>query len=260
MSKKDFELLGISWEKNTLRISGPGLPEGGLKVWYIEAFCRPESRDRDWKETVIPHETRVVSEDRERGTLQLESSLDDGVIVRHLIRTGPDQVSFELEAFNPTDEESQAHWAVPCIHVADFTGFPEEHGSTDYLSKCFVFLDGKLERMPTRDWATEARLSGGQVWKPASVPIDDVNPRPLNPNTPSNGLIGCFSADEKMILATAWEPYQELFQGVLTCLHSNFRIGGLMPGETKRIRGKIYIVPNDIPALLARYSKDFPEH
>jgi predicted neuraminidase len=63
-----------------------------------------------------------------------------------------------------------------------------------------------------------------------------------------------------MILATAWEPYQELFQGVIVCLHSDFRIGGLKPGEQKRIRGKLYLVPADEEALLARYRRDFPEH
>ena len=63
-----------------------------------------------------------------------------------------------------------------------------------------------------------------------------------------------------MIFAISWEPYQELFQGVIRCVHSDFRIGGLEPGETKRIRGKIYLVPNDVPALLTRYEKDFPEH
>jgi len=83
-----------------------------------------------------------------------------------------------------------------------------------------------------------------------------VNPRPLNPHTPSNGLIGCFSSDEKQILAMAWKPYQELFQGIITCLHSDFRIGGLKPGETKEIRGKVYIVPADVPALLKRYEQD----
>jgi hypothetical protein len=87
-----------------------------------------------------------------------------------------------------------------------------------------------------------------------------VNPRPLNPHVPTRGLIGCFSADESMVFATAWEPYQELFQGVITCLHSDFRIGGLKAGETKQIRGKIYFLPNDIPALLKRYGRDFPEH
>ncbi|MBI3415593.1 MAG: hypothetical protein HY043_09795 [Verrucomicrobia bacterium] len=73
------------------------------------------------------------------------------------------------------------------------------------------------------------------------------------------GTAGCFSADDKMIFATAFEPYQELFQGVATCLHSDFRLGGLQPGETKKVRGKIYFVPNDVPKLLKRYAKDFPE-
>jgi hypothetical protein len=73
-------------------------------------------------------------------------------------------------------------------------------------------------------------------------------------------LIGCFSGDEKLIWATAWEPYQELFQGVGRCLHSDFRLGGLQAGETKLVRGKIYIMRNDVPALLERYLRDFPEH
>ena len=62
------------------------------------------------------------------------------------------------------------------------------------------------------------------------------------------------------MLATAWEPYQELFQGVGVCVHSDFRIGGLKPGETKKIRGKLYVVPADADALLRRYERDFPEH
>ena len=99
-----------------------------------------------------------------------------------------------------------------------------------------------------------------EVYVPRHVNRNDVNPRPLSPLVPSHGLMGCFSADEKTILAVAWEPYQELFQGVITCIHSDFRIGGLKPGETKHIRGKLYIVPADIPALLRRSERDFPEH
>lgn len=43
-------------------------------------------------------------------------------------------------------------------------------------------------------------------------------------------------------------------------MHSDFRIGGLQPGETKKIRGKIYLVPADVDALVQRYERDFPEH
>jgi hypothetical protein len=72
--------------------------------------------------------------------------------------------------------------------------------------------------------------------------------------------MGCFSRDGDKILAVAWQPYQELFLGVATCIHSDFRIGGLAAGESKEIRGKIYIVDANVPALVKRYERDFPEH
>jgi hypothetical protein len=140
------------------------------------------------------------------------------------------------------------------VRIGDFTGFgpAQTKDSYAYVPKCFIFLEGKLARMPTEPWAAQARYIPGQVWRPKNVPATDVNPRPLNPRIPSNGLIGCFSGDEAMIFATAWEPYQELFQGVARCVHSDFRLGGLQPGETKEVRGKIYIVPADLSALLRR--------
>lgn len=98
----------------------------------------------------------------------------------------------------------------------------------------------------------------GQVYCPKHVDRNDVNPRPLSKLVPSSGLCGCYSADEKLILAVAWEPYQEIFQGVITCLHNDFRIGGLKP-EKKVIRGKLYVVPADIGKLVTRFEKDFPE-
>jgi hypothetical protein len=123
-----------------------------------------------------------------------------------------------------------------------------------------VFLDGKLSRLPTQPWAEKARYTPGQVYCPKHVDRRDVNPRPLSELVPSNGLVGCFSKSGDMILASAWEPYQELFQGVGVCIHSDFRIGGLQPKESKHIRGKIYIVKADSATLLKRYERDFPEH
>ena len=49
-------------------------------------------------------------------------------------------------------------------------------------------------------------------------------------------------------LIRAWEPYQELFVGVVTCIHADFRIGGLDPGVTKQLRGKTCLVSADAPA------------
>ena len=62
-----------------------------------------------------------------------------------------------------------------------------------------------------------------------------------------------------MILAVAWEPCHEIFQGVITCMHNDFCVGGLKLGETKTIRGKLYVVPADEFALVQRFERDFHE-
>ena len=250
--------LSLSWDKEMLTIRGNHLPGGALEVWYLEAFCRPGSTRRDWKQTVIPHTTHLVEASPDGQSIKLQSRLSDGVKVDHEILAGRDEVDFRVVATNPTAVESQAHWAQPCIRVDKYAGVKLEHASETYLPRCFVYVDGKPSRLPTTPWAKQALYTPGQVWCPAGVSRDDVNPRPLSSMVPSNGLIGCVSADGKELMATAWEPYQELFQGVIVCLHSDFRIGGLKPGETKTIRGKIYLMPADFSELNARYRCDFP--
>jgi hypothetical protein len=254
--------LTVRWEKNYLRVRGETVPGGEIVIHYLEAYCRAGSTDRDWRETVIGHETELVSAREDGSVLRLRDRLRDGAVVEHTITAGADEVDFRLVAHNPTRAESQAHWAQPCVRVDRFTGCPRDDARSPvpaYARKCFVFLDGTLTRLPTQPWADKARYTPGQVYCPRPVSRDDVNPRPLSRLVPSNGLVGCFSADERTILALAWEPYQELFQGVITCIHSDFRVGGLKPGETKRIRGKLYVVPADVPALVRRYERDFPE-
>jgi hypothetical protein len=253
--------LAISWDKNFLTIRGD-FPAGELRILYLEAYCRPGSTDREWRETVIPHLAEKLEASGDGKLIRLRDKLADGVVVEHTITAGRDEIDFRLVARNPTDKASEAHWAQPCIRVDQFTGTTKTDAKALvplYARKCFLFVDGQLQRMPTEPWADKARYVPGQVYAARSVDRNDVNPRPLSELVPSNGLCGCFSADEKQIMAVAWEPYQEVFQGVIACIHSDFRVGGLAPGETKRIRGKIYILAADVPQLVKRYERDFPE-
>jgi hypothetical protein len=256
------EGLTVAWDKNYLTIRG-NFPGEEIRINYLEAYCRPGSTDQDWRtKTVIPHVAEKLEAGEDGKRIRLRNKLEDGVIVEHTITAGSDEVDFRVTAHNPTDKPSLAHWAQPCMRVDKFTG----EGNADarelvpaYARKCFLFIDGKLTRLPTTPWAEKARYVPGQVYVPKGVDRNDVNPRPLSPLVPSCGLTGCYSANEKQILAVAWHPYQEIFQGVIACLHSDFRIGGLEAGETKNIRGKIYIVPADVEALVKRYEGDFPE-
>lgn len=252
--------LTLARDKNWLVIQGAHLPKGEIRINYLEAYCRANSTDADWHDTTIGHTTELISLSDDRKTMKLRCAVKDGVVVEHTITASSDAITFAITAHNPTTQESGAHWAQPCIRLGDFTGYDNKGKDLDdYLPKGFIFLDGKLARMSDiQPWNKQARYIPGQVWCPKDVPRTDVNPRPLSSLVPSNGIIGCFSGDEKWIFAVVFEPYQELFQGVARCVHSDFRIGGLKPGESKQIKGKIYIVPNDVPALLTRYAKDFP--
>jgi len=255
--------LTLAREQNWLIIRAAHLPGKEIRINYLEAYCRAGSTDADWRQhTFVGHQTQLVSASADGKRIELHCDVNDGLSVDHVITAGDDEVTFAIAVKNPTDHPNEAQWAQPCIRLGEFAGVE----TTDpkcvdvRLSNSFVFIDGKLARMPTRPWATAARYVPGQVWCPKGVPRTDVNPRPLSTLVPSNGLIGCFSIDGKWVFGTAFEPYQELFQGVARCLHSDFRIGEVKPGQTKHIRGKIYLMPADTDALLKRYVKDFPEH
>ena len=184
-------------------------------------------------------------------------TLEDGVVVDHTITAGDDEIDFRLtgRTIPPTKTPSRSR-RQPCVRVDELTG----RGKLDYIPYCFIFVDEKLTRLPTEPWATEAIYVPGQVYCPPHVDPNDVNPRPLEQRGPQQRADGRhFSDDGQTILATAWEPYHELFQGVGTCIHSDFRLGGLAAGETEALQGEIYIVPADGNALL-RYHRDFPEH
>lgn len=134
-----------------------------------------------------------------------------------------------------------------------FTG----RGQSNYTERSFIFTERGLTTFAQARRTEEALYRGGQVYVPKGIALADVNPRPLSGDQPVNGLIGCFSADDQWLLATASDQTHELFEGVYVCIHSDPHVGGLAPGETKKIRSKLYLMKNDVDALLKRYKRDF---
>jgi hypothetical protein len=245
--------LAISWTNNMLRIRGPNVPGDYVEVWYLEAFCRSHSTHQAWDKTTIPHKTELLSNERDH-KLRLRTKVEPSVVVEHEITAGADSVDFRVTARSEGKEFVDVQWFQPCMRVDRFTGLKQ----TNYIAKSFIFTDKGLQRLNQLPRNEEAIYHGGQVYVPAGVPIEDVNPRPISSVKPVNALIGCFSADEKQVLAMAWDKTQELFQGVIVCLHNDPRLGGLKPGEKRELHGKVYLLPNDPDALLRRYRADFP--
>ena len=262
--------LHLDWDGEFLVISGSRL-DSPIKVHYLEAFVRSGSSNQEWSESVISHRTTLIAKAEDGSSLHLRSELpvepesgpastDPPVVVEQYISAGADEVTFLLTARNRGRQVVDVLWAQPCIRVGEFTGrglkwYEEDH----YLDACFIFLDDKLTTLDETPRLSDGFYTPGQVYAPVGINRDDLNPRPLSSAIPSSGLIGCYSADGSMLVATAWQPYQELFQGIATCIHADFRIGGLKPGQTKTIRGKIYVMENDVKELLRRYHNEFGE-
>lgn len=250
------EGLKISWTNNLLTISNSRLPNGKLEVWYLEAFCRSDAWGRDWNKTTLPHKTTLVWSDSARTRLKFHTLVEPDVEVEHEIRAATDELDLRFRLTNHGKERVDLQWFQPaCIRVAGFTGCDQN----TYIDRSFIFTADGLTRLSRLRRTTNALYLGGQVYLPATVAERDANPRPICRDHPVNGLIGCFSADDRWLLATASDHTHELFEGVYVCLHSDPEVGGLAPGETKRLHSKIYLLPNDPSDVLKRYGGDFPK-
>jgi hypothetical protein len=250
---RDIDGLTIAWTNNMLSVYGPDIPGARIDIWYLEAFCRSGSTRRDWHQTTIPHKTELVSADKNGKRLRLRTIVEPNVAVLHDIRAGEDEVDFRLTVKNNGDQFADVQWFQPCMRVDRFTG----GNQSNYIAQSFIFTGRGLTMLDRTRRTEEAIYRGGQVYVPEGINRADVNPRPISLDQPANGLIGCFSADNRYLLAMAWDHTQELFQGVIVCIHSDPHVGGLAPGQTKRLHGKVYFLKNDPDALRKRYQRDF---
>ncbi len=246
----------LSWTNNLLTFRDARLPGGKLDVWYLEAFCRAGGQARKWDQTKVPHRTELLYSAPDGSELRFRTTVEPQVEVLHEVRAGEDGLDLTFLLTNRGETPWDVQWFQPaCIRVADFTGRDQQ----GYLARSFVFTADGLTPLDRMNRTTNALYLGGQVFLPPGIRAEDANPRPLARNRVTNGLIGCFSADNRWLLATASDRTFELFEGVYVCLHSDPLIDGLKPGETKRLRQKLYLLPNDPAALVRRYRADFPE-
>jgi hypothetical protein len=203
----------------------------------------------------VQHQTTLTFAAPDGSELRFRTLVDTNVEVLHEVRAGDDGLELTFLLTNRGAAPWDIQWFQPaCVRVADFTGRDQQ----GYLDRSFVFTEAGLTPLSRMQRTTNALYLGGQVYLPAGIREADANPRPVARNRVTNGLIGCFSGDDRWLLAIASDRTFELFEGVYVCLHSDPLIDGLKPGESKRLRQRIYLLPNDPAALLRRYRADFP--
>jgi len=256
--RADSPATHLTWTNNLLVVRDARLPGGSLEVFYLEAFCLPGGHQRNWGQTRIPHQTTLLNATTDGSELRFRSTIGPDTEVLHEVRTGRHGTLVEMD-FLITHRGTQPwpiQWFQPaCIRVDRFTGASQ----SNYTARSFVFTRSGRTPLDALRRTTNALYPGGQVFLPDWIEERDANPRPVALDRITNGIIGAVTADGSSLLAIASDRTFELFEGVYVCLHSDPWIGGLQPGESRRIRQKIYLLPNDTQQLLRRYTEDFPD-
>ena len=112
-------------------------------------------------------QTGSVEADPDGRRFTLRSTLSDGVTVDHEITPGATR---SPSAWSPPTRPiglPRPPGPSPASASTRSPGVPLKRDSEEYLPRSFIFLDGRLARLPTKPWATQARYIPGQVWCPA---------------------------------------------------------------------------------------------
>ncbi|MHC4996439.1 MAG: hypothetical protein ACYTGQ_15440 [Planctomycetota bacterium] len=82
------------------------------------------------------------------------------------------------------------------------------------------------------------------------------------PKTDPNATAGLLlrrSNDKRWVMAIAWERFLSVqAHNPWLCMHQGIHIGPLKRGETRTVRGRIYLMKGTPEQVVARYRKDFP--
>jgi hypothetical protein len=255
------ETIWLPYEINILAVEPREASDRMIYLWFYEhtlfdAFEKGHSIFHGPRKS-----TMNISEDGLNGEL---TGLDERK-VNLVCEAVHDGVDLRLTVTNHTDY----HWPeigglIPCL----FPGSPdprhpdppinelfrdEEHTRTWFVGK-----DG-LELLDNRDIHFNRRFRknidrAGNEDGTYSFTVK----WPTSSRNAYAGLMVRESSDSQWVSGIGWEDFVSVqAHNPLRCMHPGVRVGPLSPGETKTIRGKIYLFKGNRDDCLERYENDF---
>jgi hypothetical protein len=250
----------FEWERGFgLRVSGE--PEADMFFWIYE-----------WNmfEAMRPGE-------HTHGTYQLPRTLQpggaealvDSPALRLVLRAVEDGAELELRVTNTTE----ATWPalagiIPCWNPGMVGGtnpsmpaalnrnfadpwrqrtfFVSADGLTALTSRAIHFNHGLRVEVDRASAASGGRFAFSQKWPTSEVEA-------------VAGILVREAEDGRWVTGIAWEDFLSV-QGhnPWNCMHACVRIGALEPGESRTLRGRLYLFMGTKEDCVARFRRDFP--
>jgi len=250
------------WDRG-IKVSSPKDPELYAYLWFYEWHLFDAVRKgehtggtSDWEWTLDTEgEVAMSQSDWFEFTA---TAKDDGADLLLKVTNTTDRSWPEIAAiipcFNPGHDSPQRTNAIPNPRF-----FDDSHEHTYFIGASGLdLLAGDAPReihfnqhqwINIKAWEKE-RDDGQFVWH---------HKWPTSSRHALAGALVRESEDRSQTMAIVWEDFISA-QGhnPWKCMHLSVRVGPLQPGETKTIRGKIYLFKGSKEDFLAKLKKDFP--
>lgn len=244
------------WEKG-IAIESVDQPGMTAYLWFYE-WNMFDARLPGVHTSGTYHLERIVSRDGTTATIvDPDMQLD--------LKAGTGAVDLSLRIVNRSQHDwPQLAGIIPCFNPgappSRTTQYPLARLNTQLANRrtYFVAKEG-LERLVDREihFNTELRdqidrlAPDGRFVFSSKWPTSDVDAH--------DGILVRDSTDGKWVAGIAWEDFLSA-QGhnPWQCMHLAVRVGPLKQGQTKTVRGKIYLFAGNRKDCLARFRTDFP--
>ena len=244
--KREANVKLFEWERG-LGIRSLDQPDMSVYLWFyewnmFEAIEPGQHTGGSYKTN------RRLSKDGGTGFLSADA------LTLEMVAT-TDGANLSLNVRNRTDYDFPPIAAIiPCFNPGPVAQRNPQFANTKtyFLSRGGLLRLNKREihfNSELRDAVNREAKDGKYVW---------TGKWPLAEPDATGGLLVRESTDGKWVCGIAWEDFLSA-QGhnPWQCMHLSIRVGPLKSGESRVIRGKIYLFPGNKDELHQRYKRDF---
>jgi hypothetical protein len=235
------------WERG-IAVEDPTAPESAVYLWFYEWHLFDAVVPGEHTRGSFRHPREVAADAAriEPPGMKLEAD------------TAEDGAWLTLTVENTSEHDWPEEAAIiPCFNPgpkdAPNTNFQDHDHTRTYflgedglrlLEQREIHFNHALAERVTR-WANDGDYEFTYKW-------------PHSDHEAMGGILVRESVDGKWVAAIAWDRYLSA-QGhnPWNCMHLSIRVGALKPGETKTVRGRIYVMQADKIDVLKRYRSEF---
>ncbi len=260
-SKTESMKLSI-WDRG-IKVTSSADKDTFAYLWFYEWSLFDAVREgehksgvSDWVWTVDPEGKSAYTQSG-WFTFKAEATLDGAnlelQVTNNTERAWPD-IAAIIPCFNPGFDGPKKTDAIPNPNF-----FDDDYQRTYFLGRNGLeLLSGAY---PREIHFNQRLLPSVQSWEKERDDEQFVwyHKWPTSERDAYEGLVVRESEDRTQTMAIAWDSFLTV-QGhnPWKCMHLSVGLGPLMPGETKTIRGKIYLIEGSKEDCFARYKQDFP--